>query len=74
MSEVILTDHVKTRILERGIDVHEAKQTVKNGKVTKTENNAIITKERVLGDNRVLVVVFKQERSKIIIITAYYGN
>lgn len=74
MSEIILTDHVKTRILERGIDVHEVKQAVKNGKVTKTESNAIITKERVLSDNRVLAVVFKRERSKIVIITAYYGN
>ncbi|OGI67529.1 hypothetical protein A3A05_00125 [Candidatus Nomurabacteria bacterium RIFCSPLOWO2_01_FULL_41_12] len=72
MAEIILTNHVQSRLLERGIDVHEAKQTAKNGKITKKENNGKITKERILYDGRVLVVVFKQEMSKIIIITAYY--
>lgn len=74
MAEVILTNHVQSRLLERGIAVHETKQTAKNGKITKTENNDIITKERTLSNGRVLVVVFKQEISKIIIIIAYYGN
>lgn len=74
MAGIILTIHVQTRLIERGIDVHEAKQTVKNGKITKNENNGTITKERALHDGRVLVVVFKQEMSNIIVKTAYYGN
>ncbi len=74
MPKIILTTHVQIRLLERRIDVHEAKQTVKNGKITKTDNNGIITSERVLSDGTTLIVVFKREISKIIIITAYYGN
>lgn len=73
MPEVILTDHVKSRFIERNVDIHEAKQAAKNGVIIKTENG-IIKRRRELGEGRVIRVVCKQEGSKIIIITAYYEN
>lgn len=74
MAEIILTDHVKYRLLEREIDVHEAKKIVKNGQVTKSESSSTIKKVGVCSNGGSLTVISKKEGNKIIIITAYYEN
>lgn len=74
MAEIIVTDHAKYRLLEREIDVHEAKKVVRNGKITKTKFDGTITKEGVCSNGKSLSVVFIKEGNKIIIKTAYYGN
>ena len=74
MAEIVLTNHVQVRLLERGIDTHEAKKIAKNGKVTKTESDGTLTKEGVCGNGKILTVVLIKQGNKIIIKTAYYGN
>ena len=74
MTQIVLTDHVKYRLLEREIDTHEAKKIARKGKITKTELNGTITKVGVCSNGKSLVVVLIIEGNKIIIKTAYYGN
>lgn len=74
MAEIILTDHAKYRLLEREIDVHEAKKIAKNGRIIKNESDGTITKVGVCNNSKSLVVVSIKEKGKIIIKTAYYGN
>ncbi len=74
MAEIVLTDHVKYRLLEREIDTHEVKKIAKNGKTTKTESNGTITKVGVCSNGKTLVVILIIKGNKIIIKTAYYGN
>ena len=74
MAEIVLTDHVKYRLFERGIDAHEAKKIAKNGKITKTESDGTLIKAGACNDGRILSVVSFKEGNKIIIKTAYYGN
>ena len=74
MAEIIVTDHAKYRLLERDVDVHEAKKIASNGKVTKTESGGTITRTGTCSNGQSLIVVSKKEGNKIIIITAYYEN
>ena len=74
MVQIVITDHAKYRLLERGIDVHEAKKIAKNGKVTKSEFDGTLTKVGLCSNGKSLTVVSIKQGNKIIIKTAYYGN
>lgn len=73
MAEPILTIHGKYRLLERGIDVHEAKKIAKSGKITKKQLNDTIIKEGIV-DGKKLFVVTSNNKKGITIITAYYES
>jgi len=76
--KVILTNHVKCKLLERNIDVSTAKRVAKNGKKTSGGMEGIIIKKEILEGDRVLKVLIKEmfggKVKKIIIITAYYED
>ncbi len=74
MAEVIVTDHVIYRLLERGIDVHEAKKVAKSGHIAKPDSCVKITSKGKSTNGRLLEVVSVKKDNKIIIITAYYGD
>ncbi len=74
MAEIVLTDHAKYRLLERKIDVHEAKKIAKNGRVTKTESDGTMIKVGLSSSGKLLEVVCRREENNIIIKTAYYEN
>lgn len=74
MAQVILTDHATFRLLERGVDVHEAKKVAKTGAIIKTDFNGIMTKSGISSNSKSITVVCKKEGNKIVIITAYYAN
>ena len=74
MTQVILTDHATFRLLERGVDVHEAKKIAKLGTIIKSNSNGIMIKSGITGNKKSVMVVCKKEGKKIVIITAYYAN
>ncbi len=74
MAEVILTNHIKYRLYERNIDVHDTKKIAKNGKVTKTDIDGTITKHGICSNGRPLSVVTIEINNKLIIKTAYYED
>ena len=73
MVVIILTDHAKYRLLERGISAHEVKKIAKNGQTIKVEANGIMIKMGMYNDQQ-LSVVIKKYSNKIIILTLYYEN
>ncbi len=77
MSEIILTHHVKSRLIERSVPVHDAKSIAKNGKTIKITTDGLIKKKGVSYDGRVIIVVCqetKYPKHVIIIVTAYYDD
>ena len=74
MPKIVLTNHVKLRLLERNIDVHDIKMVVVNGKVTKTEPDGTLIKVGICDDKKTLAVVYMSIGSKFIIKTAYYES
>ncbi len=74
MSNIILSNHAKFRLFERGIDVREVKRVAKNGNITKVEINGIIIKKGICPNGQALTVISKNERNTIVILTAYYEH
>ncbi|MEK7185706.1 MAG: DUF4258 domain-containing protein [Patescibacteria group bacterium] len=74
MAEIILTNHVKYRLLERGISAHEVKKIAKNGQIIKIEASGIMKKAGVCSDGQRLVAVVKNYKNKIIVLTTYFKN
>jgi hypothetical protein len=75
MTRIILSDHAKCRLIERGIDVHEVNRIAKNGAITKKDADGTITKSGICSNGKRLLVVLITENTKIVIKTAYYhGN
>ncbi len=70
--KVILTNHAKYRLLERGIGVHDVKNIAKNGEIVKSEENGIIKKRGFAHDEKNLIVISREEKGEIVIISAYY--
>ena len=74
MAEIIVTDHAKYRLLERGVDVRETKKIANNGKVTKIESDGTITRMGMCDNGLPLTVISKKEGNRIIIKTANYEH
>lgn len=74
MPRVELTNHAKYRLMEREIDVHQAKKVAKNGSVVKQDSDGTIVVKGTTDQGKILKVVYKIENNKLIIITAYYAN
>jgi len=74
MSEPILTNHVKTRLIERGISVHDVKQIAKKGQIIKSNPDCSIVKKGTSYIGKILIVVLIKQINKIIIKTAYYED
>lgn len=69
--KIQFTDHVKYRILERGIDVSQIKTVLKNPDSNKFAfNNKMKATKKLNG--RTLEVVYIKKRAEVIIVTAYY--
>jgi len=69
--KIQFTDHVKYRILERGIDVSQIKTVLKNPDNNKFAfNNKMKATKKLNG--RTLEVVYIKKRAEVIIVTAYY--
>jgi len=69
--KIQLTDHVKYRILERGIDVAKIKAVLKN---PDSNQSAFGSKSRAVKklNGKTLEVVYTKKKTEFIIITAYY--
>ncbi len=72
MPKIILTNHAKSRLLERGIDFSNVKKIIKSALKTKVNSFATIKTSGVTHTGEILEVVFVKEENKIIIKTAYY--
>ena len=74
MIKIVLSGHAKYRLLERNVDVHEAKKVAKYGKII-SENKGKIKKEGIYDKNKKIIVVCKNlSENVILLITVYYGN
>lgn len=69
--EIIFTNHAKYRIEERKIKFSDIKNVIMNcnTKAPSFDENIVVKK---VFDNYELEVVYKKNRNKIIVITAYY--
>jgi hypothetical protein len=74
MADVSITDHAKYRLLERCIDVHEAKMVAKNGEIKSVQSNGSIVKRGKVSNGNILNVVTVRSGSRIIVKTAFYEN
>ena len=69
--EIIFTNHAKFRIQERKIKFSDVKSViVGNDKIAKMFDDKIVAKK--VFESYELEVVYKKNRNKIIVITAYY--
>jgi hypothetical protein len=74
MVEVILTNHLVVRFLDRGFDISVIIRIAKNGKIVKTEPDGTIV---VIGkdyNGRNIKVALIQRGRKIIVKSAFYEN
>lgn len=74
MVDIIVTTHAIGRLLERSIDVHEAKKIALKGKVIQTHDDGAIVKQGINSNGKSLIVVTVKSGTKIRIKTAYYEN
>jgi hypothetical protein len=69
--EIIFTNHAKCRIQERKIKFSDVKSVVVGqSKIAKMFDDKVVAKK--VFENYELEVVYKKNRNKIIVITAYY--
>ena len=66
--------HAEMRFLERGIDIDNVKKVVRSNKPKIPTFDDRIKVTDTLSDDRTLTVIYKEEKNKFIIITAYYEN
>lgn len=74
MTQIVLTNHAKARLIERGIGVHDAKKIAKNGEIVGHEENGLLKRRGLSYDKRRIIVISKEGKGKIIILSAYYEN
>lgn len=74
MAEIILTDHAKYRLFQRGISAHEVKKIAKNGQIIKIEAGGIMKKAGMCSEGQRLVTVVKNYKNKIVVLTIYFKN
>lgn len=77
MSEIVLTEHVKFRLMERSVSVHDARKIAKSGKIIKNLDGGLVKKEGLSSSGKIIVVVCKETKypkNVIVVVTAYYGN
>jgi hypothetical protein len=68
-------DHAKYRILERGIDVDDAKHIIKSAKSRKIQPAGKIVVTGKSSTGRTLSVVYVQKsKNQFVIITGYYED
>lgn len=73
--KIDVPDHAKFRIMERGIDVDNAKAVVKKPDSKKFVNGGRIEVIGKLSDGRVLTIVYvEKNKNHIVIVTGYYEN
>lgn len=69
--EIIFTSHANFRIQERKIKISDIKSVITDcGKFVKAFDDAIVAKK--VFEDYAVEVVYKKNRNKIIVITAYY--
>jgi len=74
MKNIILTNHAKYRLFERGIDVHQVKKVVKNGSIVKSDLDGTMTIKGVTDNGKTLEIIGHKQNNKFIIKTAYYAS
>lgn len=73
--KIDVPDHAKFRIMERGIDVDNAKIVVRKPSLKKIGNDGKIRVTGTLKDGRVLTIIYVEKtKSQIVIITGYYES
>lgn len=68
-----MSHHAKIRAMERGIDIAKIKQTILDPTSKREKFVGRVQVERTI-DGRVVIVIYKKEHGKFVIITTYYGN
>jgi hypothetical protein len=71
--EISFTHHAKYRIMERNISVLSVRQTIKHPDSQRTDEYGMMIARKKIGE-KLLEVVYRIERNKQIVITAYYEN
>ncbi|MCX6712493.1 MAG: DUF4258 domain-containing protein [Candidatus Vogelbacteria bacterium] len=69
--EIIFTNHSQIRIEERGISLLRIRETIKKPDKSQISYLATSKVSKKYG-NKTLEVVFRQNRGKVVVITAYY--
>lgn len=59
--------------MERGISPEHVREAIRNPSLRKTDKYGMITVQKIVN-GKLLEVIFKIQKSKFIIITAYYEN
>lgn len=72
---VRLTDHAKTRLLERGIDLALVKKVIKIDGKTKAILGGKVESTADIDEGRRLTVIYEVlSKNEVIIVTAYYAS
>jgi len=72
MVKIILTNHAKYRLLERGIDTHQVKKIIKNGSIVKINSDGTIVVKGLSDGGKFIEVVYFKNGNNLVIKTAYY--
>ena len=72
MVKIILTNHAKYRLLERGIDTHQVKKIIKNGSIVKISSDGTIVVKGLSDGGKFIEVVYFKNGNNLVIKTAYY--
>ena len=66
--------HAEYRLIARGIDIDNAKKTIRNPSEKILQGDGRIKATKTLEDGRVLTIIYVKEKTQMIIITGYYEN
>lgn len=73
--KIELTNHAKYRLMERQIDVGQAKSVVKSDLKTNSRSSGKVVVSAVVANGRTVEVVYQRlSKSSVIILTAYYAS
>ncbi|MCK5022017.1 MAG: DUF4258 domain-containing protein [Candidatus Pacebacteria bacterium] len=72
--KIILSNHAKCRLLDRGFEIPQIKYVLKNYIKIKNQSCGNIKIKGILDDGRILVVIYNDLKNKIMVITCYYEN